>query len=214
MVEKSYQSTLAGIGAVLGITGITLQFYLTYSNRQLPAVETVIRFFSYFTVLTNVLVLLYLLAVSVRSSTALGRFASRPEVGTAVTVYILVVGVVYQTVLRGLVPLDEWGRVADNIIHGLVPLYMLCYWLWFISAKPVRLQTLPYWLIYPAAYLAYTLLHGLIVNFYPYPFVDVGALGYRQVLVNSLLVLLVILLFSVLLGAVANWRHRNQKLPA
>ncbi|UOQ64580.1 Pr6Pr family membrane protein [Hymenobacter volaticus] len=214
MAEKSYKTTFAAVGAVLGITGIALQFYLTYTNRQLPAVEMVIRFFSYFTILTNALVVLYLLAASTGSSTGLTRFASRPEVGTAVTVYILVVGVVYQTVLRGLVPLDEWGRVADNIIHGLVPLYMLCYWLWFVSTKPVRLQTLPYWLIYPAAYLAYTLLHGSMANFYPYPFVNVGALGYRQVLVNSLLVLLVILLFSVLLGAVAKWRHRNQTLPA
>ncbi|MDF7811925.1 Pr6Pr family membrane protein [Hymenobacter sp. YC55] len=214
MAEKNYKTAVAGIGALLGIAGIALQFYLTYSNRQLPAGETVIRFFSYFTILTNALVVLYFLAVSAGGTTGQGRFASRPEVGTAVTVYILVVGVVYQTVLRGLVPLNEWGRVADNIIHGLVPLYMLCYWLCFVSSQPVRLQTLPYWLLYPAAYLAYTLVHGPIANFYPYPFVDVGALGYWQVLVNSSLVLLVILLFSVLLSAVANWRHRKQRLPA
>ncbi len=197
-------------GAALGLLGIGLQFYLTFANRQLPALETVIRFFSYFTILTNALVALYFLAASLGTTTKLGRFAGRAEVGTAVTVYILVVGVVYQAVLRGLVPLSEWGRVADNIIHGLVPLYMLGYWLWFVSGRPVKLRTLPYWLVYPAVYLAYTLWHGLATRFYPYPFVDVEALGYRQVLVNSMLVLLVFLLLSLLLGAVANWRHRNQ----
>lgn len=212
MATRRYKTVFAGVGAALGVAGLALQFYLSYSTRQLPALETVIRFFSYFTILTNALVVGYFLAVSWFSHTKLGQFALRPEAGTAATVYILVVGVVYQTVLRGLVPLTEWGRVADNIIHGLVPLYMLCYWLWFISAQPVRLQTLPYWLIYPAAYLGYTLLHGPIASFYPYPFVNVTLLGYRQVLVNSLLVLLVILLFSGLLGAIANWRHRRRQL--
>ncbi len=196
-------------GALLGVTGIALQFYLAFTARQLPAIETIIRFFSYFTILTNLLVTVYFLVCALAPSSRLGQFGARPEVGTAVTVYILVVGVVYQTVLRGLVPLNEWGRVADNIIHGLVPLYTLGYWLWFISTKPVPVRTLPYWLLYPAAYLAYTLLHGMVAHFYPYPFVDAGALGYQQVLVNSLLVLLVILGLSLLLASVANWRHRK-----
>jgi len=201
-------------GALLGTMGIALQFYLAFTARQLPALETIIRFFSYFTILTNLLVTVYFLVCGLAPASRLGQFAVRSEVGTAVAVYILVVGVVYQAVLRGLVPLDAWGQVADNIIHGLVPLYMLGYWLWFLSTKPVLLRTLPYWLLYPAAYLAYTLLHGKVAHFYPYPFVDVGALGYGQVLANSLLVLLVILALSLLLASVANWRHRKRTAVA
>ncbi len=55
----------------------------------------------------------------------LGHWVRQPEVNTALTVYILVVGVVYQTVLRGLVPVAGWGRMADDILHGLVPLRAL-----------------------------------------------------------------------------------------
>ena len=196
-------------GALLGLTGLAVQFYVSFRARQLPALETVVRFFSYFTILTNTLVTGYFVVRSVAPESGVGRFARRPEVGTALTVYIVVVGLVYQTVLRGLVPLAGWGILADGLIHGLVPLYMLGYWLLGVAGQPVALRTLPYWLLYPAAYLAYTLLRGPLARFYPYPFVDVAALGYGPVLRNCLLVLVVMLALSGLLGAFSNWRHRR-----
>ncbi|AII53507.1 hypothetical protein N008_16180 [Hymenobacter sp. APR13] len=193
----------------MALTGLLAQFYVTFSSRQLPPLETVVRFFSFFTILTNTLVAGYFLVRSLRPESAAGRWAARVEVGTALTVYILVVGVVYQAVLRGLVSLAGWGILADNILHGLVPLYMLGFWLLRIAGQPVRWRTLPYWLLYPAAYLAYTLLRGPSASFYPYPFVDVAALGYGPVLRNCLLVLVVMLAISVLLAAFSNWRHRR-----
>ncbi|WBA43393.1 Pr6Pr family membrane protein [Hymenobacter canadensis] len=196
-------------GALLALTGLLAQFYVTFSSRQLPPLETVVRFFSYFTILTNTLVAGYFLVRSLAPGSRWGRWAARAEVGTALTVYILVVGVVYQAVLRGLVPLAGWGILVDNILHGLVPLYMLGFWLLLIAGQPVRWRTLPCWLLYPAAYLAYTLLRGPSAGFYPYPFVDVAALGYRPVLRNCLLVLVVMLAISVLLAAFSNWRHRR-----
>jgi hypothetical protein len=196
-------------GALLALTGLLAQFYVTFSSRQLPPLQTVVRFFSFFTILTNTLVAGYFLVRSLMPESAAGRWAARAEVGTALTVYILVVGVVYQAVLRGLVPLAGWGILADNILHGLVPLYMLGFWLLRIAGQLVRWRTLPYWLLYPAAYLAYTLLRGPSAGFYPYPFVDVAALGYGPVLRNCLLVLVVILAISALLAAFSNWRHRR-----
>lgn len=199
----------AAMGALLGLAGLIVQFYVTFSTRQLPLLETVVRFFSFFTILTNTLVTAYFLVRSVAPDSKAGAWAARPEVGTALTVYILVVGVVYQAVLRGLVPLAGWGILADNIIHGLVPLYMLGFWLLFVAGQAVPLRTLPFWLLYPASYLAYTLLRGPSAGFYPYPFVDVAALGYGPVLRNCLVVLLVMLALSVVLGAFSNWRHRR-----
>ncbi|WBO86441.1 Pr6Pr family membrane protein [Hymenobacter yonginensis] len=196
-------------GALLALTGLLAQIYVTFSSRQLPPLQTVVRFFSFFTILTNTLVAGYFLVRSLRPKSVAGRWAARAEVGTALTVYILVVGVVYQAVLRGLVPLAGWGILADNILHGLVPLYMLDFWLLRIAGQPVRWRTLPYWLLYPAAYLAYTLLRGPSAGFYPYPFVDVAALGYGPVLCNCLLVLVVMLAISVLLATFSNWRHRR-----
>jgi hypothetical protein len=41
-----------------------------------------------------------------------------------------------------------------------------------------------WWLIYPVGYAAYSLLHGAVTGFYPYPFLDVTQLGYERVLLN------------------------------
>src|SRR5436190_2122955 len=46
-------------GFVLGWFAIIGQFFLAIENRQTDVTEAVIRFFSYFTVLTNLLVVLY-----------------------------------------------------------------------------------------------------------------------------------------------------------
>lgn len=44
---------------------------------------------------------------------------------------------------------------------------------------------IPKWLIYPQAYLIYIPIRGHFSGFYPYPFVDVSALGMTKVLFNS-----------------------------
>jgi hypothetical protein len=84
-----------------------------------------------------------------------------------------------------LVPLQGWFMIADNILHAFIPFLMLVYWILFLSAKKIKVQTIPYWLIYPVVYLVYTLIRGSFVDFYPYPFVNVNKLGYNKVLLNS-----------------------------
>jgi hypothetical protein len=42
------------------------------------------------------------------------------------------------------------------------------------------------WLAYPLVWFAYTLIRGSVVDWYPYPFVDVSQHGYGRVLLNGL----------------------------
>jgi hypothetical protein len=137
-------------------------------------------------------------------------FVNKDEVATAVTIYIIVVGVVYQTILRNLIPLAGWNRLSDGILHAFMPLLMFGFWLTFISAKKIDVKTIPYWLIYPAVYLLYTLIRGSIVNYYPYPFVAVNKLGYGKVLLNSSMLVIFFLGLSFLFAAIANWRNKDK----
>jgi hypothetical protein len=50
----------------------------------------------------------------------------------------------------------------------------------------LRVADVPRWLVYPVAYLAYILVRGVVTGLYPYPFIDVGALGYAGALRNAL----------------------------
>lgn len=49
------------------------------------------------------------------------------------------------------------------------------------------------WLGYPLVYAAYSLIHGAVTGFYPYPFINVSNLGYDKVLINMAVLVLVFL---------------------
>ncbi len=197
---------------VVGLFGIVLQFTLMLQTRTAALPEAITRFFSFFTILSNIIVVVFFIGHLLPADGRLCSFVNKSEVATAVAMYIITVGVVYQTILRQPVPLQGWTRVADDILHLYIPLLMLLYWLFFISAAKINAKTIPYWLIYPAAYLVYTLIRGSIVNFYPYPFVAVNKLGYGKVLLNSAMLVLFFLVLSYVLAGFANWRHKNKNV--
>lgn len=62
------------------------------------------------------------------------------------------------------------------------------------------------WLAYPAAWLAYTLVRGEIVDWYPYPFVDVSELGYGGVLLRCAALLVGFVVAALAFVVLANWR--------
>ena len=195
---------------VVGLFGIVLQFILMLQTRQVALPESIVRFFSFFTILSNIMVVIFFIGQLLPENRKLKVFVVKNEIATAVSMYIITVGVVYQTILRQPIPLQGWPRVADDILHLYIPLLMLLYWIVFIADKKIAATTIPYWLIYPIVYLVYTLIRGHFVHFYPYPFVNVTALGYRKVLLNSALLVIFFLGLSYLLAAIANWRHKNK----
>jgi hypothetical protein len=210
MVDKDLKGLFAGFGAILGVFGIVLQFFLTYEDKTLGA--ALIRFFSYFTILTNIVVIIYFLAHTFRFNPR-HRFIAKlvsglkfPEASSAITVYIVIVGLVYQLILSK--PLSGWVIVSDGILHAVIPIFFTIYWIVFTSNQRVNVATIPYWLIYPFIYFLYTLVRGELTGLYPYPFIDVSELGYPKVLFNCFVVAIVFLVLSISLAAIANWRNQ------
>jgi hypothetical protein len=48
----------------------------------------------------------------------------------------------------------------------------------------VSARSVPYWLLSPLGYAAFSLIHGAVTGFYPYPFLSVMQLGYARALLN------------------------------
>jgi hypothetical protein len=210
MQNHQLKSGVTFIAMLAAIFGLVLQFILMLQTRTTGLPEAIIRFFSYFTIISNIMVVVFLIGHLFPARKKLHNFVHKNEVATAVAMYIITVGVVYQTILRPQVPLQSWSRIADDILHLYVPLLMLLYWVLFISDKKINVKTIPYWLMYPAAYLVYTLIRGSIVHFYPYPFVAVNKLGYSNVLFNSAMLVIFFLVLSFVFAGIANWRHKNK----
>jgi hypothetical protein len=69
-------------------------------------------------------------------------------------------------------------------------------------------------LVFPVAWLTFTLLRGEVVPFYPYPFVDVVRLGYLKVLINCVSVSVLFLGLAAGTAAVDRWLSRAHSATA
>lgn len=192
---KTKSSLFIGIIAILSVA---VQFYLMIENRVESVPETVIRFFSFFTILTNLLVGIYFVFYFINSLNNKKYFLTKPGNLTALTVYITIVGLVYQLVLRSTWKPEGLQKVVDELLHTIIPVLVILFWIYYENKKELKYKSIFQWLVYPIFYLFFILIRGSFSNFYPYPFVNVVTLGYSKVIVNSALLVLIFTIISAL----------------
>ncbi|MGF1637458.1 MAG: Pr6Pr family membrane protein [Cyclobacteriaceae bacterium] len=197
---KTFTNKIAlAIGAAMSVFAVVMQFYLMFINRTTAVSEMIIRFFSFFTILTNSLVALYFSALLLSSQPKQNSFFSKASTATAVAVYIIIVGAVYQFILRGIWSPVGWQQIVDELLHSVIPLYFVIYWLVFVPKHNIQWAQIPFWLIYPFVYLIFILVRGHFSGFYPYPFVDVLKIGFPQVMTNASLLIIVFIMLSAIM---------------
>ncbi|EKB48941.1 Pr6Pr family membrane protein [Cecembia lonarensis] len=178
---------LAYIFAFIAWSSVSMQYWIMLESTPFTLGTATLRFFSYFTILTNTLLALYFSSQVHAHLHDRGKIWGKSGTLTAITVYILVVGLVYQFVLRGIWDPQGMARFTDELLHSLNPLLALVFWWLFEDKKAVEWKQIPYWLIYPLVYFIYTVIHGLLSGFYPYPFVDLNEISIGQLLINFLI---------------------------
>ena len=171
--------------AIVAWFAVLTQYYLMVENQVTPIQETTIRFLSFFTILTNSLVAIYFSFTVVKEKAGFLSGINKPGTLTAVTVYITIVGLVYQILLRPIWDPQGLQRIIDELLHSVIPLSVICFWFFYEKKSLLKYNQIPWWLIYPLGYLVFILIRGSFSGFYPYPFVDVVNLGFIQVLINS-----------------------------
>ncbi len=198
-----------GIVAATAWLALIIQFTLTLktlSTTGFTTLKTVTNFFSYFTILSNLLVAVCLTTALVVPLSKTGSFFSKTTVQSAIAVYIFIVGLVYNLILRSIWNPKGWQLVGDNLLHVIVPVLYLIYWYFYTPKNVLKWKDILPWLIFPALYLTWSLLRGPVVDWYPYPFIHAGNLGYGEVGINSLFVVITIVLTG--LGLVAINRRK------
>lgn len=197
--------------AILGLIvwfSVILQFFIStdaYVQQGRTFGGAIVQIISFFTILSNILVGLCLVALLLKPASAFKKFFASNSVLTATTLYITIVGLVYNTVLRGLLHLGGLFRLTDELIHAFNPLAFVVFWLFFVPKEKLSWTQAAKWLWFPLLYLVYVLIRGAIYHFYPYPFLNVDKLGYQQVIINSLLMMVAFVFFDVLFFWVNKW---------
>lgn len=199
------QRLYAAAGALLGWFALIAQLYLIIEHRTTSLAETLVRYFGFFTILTNTLVALCFTALL----SGRGKFFHKVSTQTAIAVYILVVGAVYNLLLRFLWQPQGLQWLVDELLHTIIPLVYLSYWFIYGNKKALPWKQAFTWLWYPLIYIIYTLFRGSIVHFYPYPFIDVDQKGYGPVLVACILLTFVFLGLALLFVGISRWKNKE-----
>ncbi|RCH64912.1 hypothetical protein DT019_30415 [Streptomyces sp. SDr-06] len=176
-------------------------------NRATHTDEGAANWISYFTNLSN----LFGVAVLLTGAVAL-LWGTRPVpdlVRGAATLYLVITGAVYWSLLAGTIDANTiiW---ANDVVHGVMPAVFLADWL---LRPPLRripwTKALP-WLAFPLLYLAYSLLRGPSAGWYPYDFLDPrNPGGYGHVATWSVIITLAFSVVASLLVLYANARRKS-----
>ena len=194
------------IAAAIGWFAVILQYWLVMKGDIGPGpVNRTINFFSYFTILTNILAATAMTAAVLSP----GTFFDRAAVRTAIATYIIVVGVTYHLVLRELWSPQGWDWIADVSLHYVTPTLFALDWFVFVAKRPIAWSSARGVLVFPLVYMVWTLWHGSWSGFYPYPFVDVHKLGLQKVLINGAGLTMALLALYVVLLAIGRLIGRS-----
>jgi len=181
--------------ALLGFSAIITEVAtIVERGRFIPA-----NFFSFFTVESNLLAVVVLLL----SALALSRGRENRTLALlrgANTLNMIIVGVVFSLLLSGL-DTELTAVPWDNIVlHYIMPVVVALDWFACLPRSPVSFRSSLLWLIFPIAYVVYSLTRGYIVGWYPYPFLDPSQHGYLPVAVTCLVLAVVMVGLAWLLA--------------
>ena len=212
-MEKQFTSAARVYLLVLAIVGwfaLIGQFYLILNNRQTSVLETITRYFTFFTILTNILIAVGSTLILLTPTSLWGKFLSKATTLTTITVNITIVGATYNVILRFLWNPQGMQRVVDELLHLVIPLAFMLFWLIFVPKGQVKWNNIPLWTVYPLAYLAVILIRGALSGYYPYPFLDLTQLGYSHVLLNCAGIAVAFIIVAILFVGVDKLMSKNQ----
>ena len=174
--------------ALLAWAALAAQLWLTIGvvlAQGRGLITGLVVFFGFFTVLTNLLAAVVMTGHAAGPGNAVFRHTAGPVVMTTTAAAITMVGSIYFLILRHLWKPEGAQFWADVALHYFIPALVVIFWAWTVSARSIRLKDTPWLFMYPLVYLVYVFVRGEMIQLYPYPFIDVLAIGYRAALLNS-----------------------------
>lgn len=156
------------------------------------------NFFSYFTVQVNIIVFVVFLLSAL--FIALNKAKKLDVLRTATTVYIVIVGVGFSILLSGLENVVLTAVPWDNtVLHYIIPVAVFVDYLIDRPKTKMSFKKLLVWLLFPIAYVTYSLIRGAVGGWYPYPFLNPNNSSYLHVGA----IVLALFIFGTILFALA-----------
>lgn len=189
--------------ALLGFSSIVTEIVILIERGLFNPVN----FFSYFTIETNLLVVITLLLSAL--ALAAGKESKFDVLRGATTVYILVVGIGFSFLLSGLENVALTAVPWDNtVLHYIIPIAVLIDYLIDPPKRTLSFRKSLLWLLFPIIYVTYSLIRGALTGWYPYPFLNPATRGYGSI---ALIVIGLFVLGIVLIWGVCKWSKLHRR---
>lgn len=174
------------------------------------------EYFAYFTIQSMLMVVVVLavgghLAWRTQSDTRLFTIAR-----VSVLAYAVIACLVYNALLRDLpsTPGYVWPVWPNEVLHVWAPILLVLDWIFAPGRHVLRLRAALWALLYPFAWLAFTMVRGALTGWWPYPFLDPsGPNGILGVIIYVLGIALVIWLIAFLALLLAKLVTRPSNAP-
>jgi hypothetical protein len=176
------------VTALVALTGLVTQVIATAGDTDgqfRTAGGRIANLFCFFTIDSNLLVAVTSVLVALGAARVTGPFR---VLWLDALAGIIVTGIVYQVALAGLYELHGLPLFSDTMLHKVTPILFVLGWLVAGPRGALTWRTVRLSLLYPLVWVAFTLPRGALTGFYPYPFIDAGALGYGAVTVNCVFI--------------------------
>lgn len=186
--ERGWEIARAAVAALI-VVAVVAQAIRTIGGsvaRGQDVATTVVNFFSFFTILSNVASAVVLLWAAVWFFARGARSGAREPRGLATvlacaTTYMVVTGIVYNTLLR-FVELPQGVTVwwSNEILHVVGPVFLLADLFLGPRRRALPWRAIAEVVVFPVVWVVYTLVRGPLTTnpvtgasyWYPYPFLD------------------------------------------
>lgn len=196
-------------GVVAALLASTLVAQVVLSRDE---GKSLVNMFSYFTIQSNVLVLVMSVVLVVRPDVSGDAWR---VLRLAALCGITLTGIVYATVIAPHVHLSGEAEAYNYVFHYIVPLATVVGFVLVGPRQPFQGRDMAF-LAWPVVWLAYTMIRAVVVDpeftglgeapsRYPYRFLDVDEIGTAEVVVSIVVITLVV----VGLGLAYMWAERR-----
>jgi hypothetical protein len=211
-MKQQLKNNYMAVLAILVWLALGIEFYIStikYMAEGRTFGGAVVQLLSFFTIQNNFLIALSLTLLLLAPASKWGKFFSKPSVLGGISLYIIIVCVVYQLILRKEHTQHGWFKFCDEVFHSISPPMFVIFWLVFITKDNLPWSKALNWLIYPFIYFIYIITRGVFTGYYPYSFIDGNKLTYGQIGVNFVLLLITFLIIGFGLIGISRLARKN-----
>ena len=137
------------------------------------------EYFAYFTIQTSIIAAVVLAAAGVRELQGKADTKVLNLSKLSVSTYAIVVAVVYNALLRGTPVLEgdpdygyNWPVLPNEILHVWAPIFIVLDFALTKKATQLKFKQIFWVLVFPMAWLTFTIIRGLITDWWAYWFLD------------------------------------------